>query len=326
MRVRITHLDGKLPNLALMRLSYAHRKNGDFIYFTKSARRELFEENYDRVYGSSIFTFNKKKQDTFLKNFPNAIIGGTGFQTTTTIEDVIPDNGEHFDYSIYPEFQDSIGFSQRGCRLRCKFCVVPQKEGKNKDNKTIAEIWRGNPYPKNILLLDNDFFGQPLWEQKANELIDGQYKVCFSQGINIRLIDDRAAEYLPNIKYYDSKFKTKRLYTAWDNLGDKKIFFKGVERLEKFGTPAQHLMVYMLVGFKPNETMEDILSRFNDIVALGCKPYPMVYNNSNILLKKFQRWAIMRHYQFIDWNTYSSTKRPSEKELVFDPELQLSFL
>ena len=34
----------------------------------------------------------------------------------------------------------------------------------------------------------------------------------------------------------------------------------------------------------------------------------------------------MRHYQFIDWNTYSSTKRPSEKELVFDPELQLSFL
>jgi hypothetical protein len=326
MHVRITHLDGKLPNLALMNLSYAHKKRGDTVYFTKSVKRELFEETYDRVYGSSIFSFNTKKQDAFLKNFPNAIIGGTGSKTTITVEDVIPVEKECFDYSLYPEFQNSIGFSQRGCRLKCKFCVVPQKEGKNKDNKTIAEIWRGNPFPKNILLLDNDFFGQPLWEQKANEIIDGQYKVCFSQGINIRLIDDRAAEYLPKIRYYDSKFKTKKLYTAWDNLGDKKIFFKGVERLEKFGTPPHHLMVYMLIGFKPNETMEDICSRFNDIVALGCKPYPMVYNNSDLMLKKFQRWAIMRYYEFMDWDEYLLSKRPSEKELVFDPKLQLSFL
>jgi tRNA A37 methylthiotransferase MiaB len=36
------------------------------------------------------------------------------------------------DYTIYPRFQQSIGFTQRGCRLNCSFCVVPQKEGKVK--------------------------------------------------------------------------------------------------------------------------------------------------------------------------------------------------
>ena len=99
--IRLTHLDGKLPNLALMKISAYYKKLGDNVFFSKSASKNLFEpEKYDLVYGSSIFTFNKKKQDTFLKNFPNAIIGGTGFQTTTTVEDVIPDYGEHFDYSI----------------------------------------------------------------------------------------------------------------------------------------------------------------------------------------------------------------------------------
>ena len=38
-----------------------------------------------------------------------------------------------YDYKIYPDFEHSIGFSQRGCRLKCKFCVVScciRKEGK----------------------------------------------------------------------------------------------------------------------------------------------------------------------------------------------------
>src|SRR6266436_1647510 len=36
------------------------------------------------------------------------------------------------DYSLYPKFTGSLGFTQRGCRLSCKFCVVPIKEGKNR--------------------------------------------------------------------------------------------------------------------------------------------------------------------------------------------------
>ncbi len=34
--VRLTHIDGKLPNLALMKLAHFHRAAGDNIHFTKS--------------------------------------------------------------------------------------------------------------------------------------------------------------------------------------------------------------------------------------------------------------------------------------------------
>lgn len=313
MKVRLTQIDGKLPNLALMKLAKWHKQQGDEVYFTRSARRDMFEPDYDLVYGSAIFSFTKKKQDLFLANFPNAIIGGTGTETLKTVEQQIKVlRYENFDYDIYPEFHHSIGFSQRGCRLKCKFCVVSKKEGKNVNNDTIGRIWRGDEYPKNIVLLDNDFFGQPEWEYKAEEIIDGKYKINFNQGINIRLIDDASAEALPRIKYYDVNFKTRRLYTAWDNLGDEKIFTKGAEKLAKNGIPMNHLMVYMLIGFKKNETWDDIFHRFNTLVDLGCMPYPMVYNNKDKELKKFQRWVVRRFYQFVKWEEYSTSKIPTK--------------
>tara|TARA_R100000781_G_scaffold16003_6_gene13145 strand:- start:875 stop:1861 length:987 start_codon:yes stop_codon:yes gene_type:complete len=310
MKIRLTHLDGKIPNLALMKLSHWHKQRGDEVYFTKRSRKDMFEPDYDRVYGSSIFTFSEKKQQRFLQSFPNAIVGGTGFENDITIENLIGlPVYEKYDYKIYPDFEHSIGFSQRGCRLKCKFCVVSKKEGKNVHSNWIDEIYRGEPYPKNLLLLDNDFFGQEDWEKKSQDIIDGGYKVSFNQGINIRLVDDQAAETLPHIKYYDPKFKTRRLYTAWDNLGDEKIFLKGAEKLAKNGIPMGHLMVYMLIGFKKNETWDDIFYRFKILTDLGCLPYPMVYNNKDRELKKFQRWVIMRHHQFIPWEEYNVSVR-----------------
>lgn len=317
MKIRLTQIDGKLPNLALMKLSHWHKAQGDEVFFTRSARRDLFETEYDIVYGSAIFSFTKKKQEIFLRNFPEAIIGGTGTGNLVTVEQQLElGRYEHFDYDIYPDYENSIGFSQRGCRLKCKFCVVPTKEGKNIDNDSIHRIWRGDPYPKNIVLLDNDFFGQPDWESKANEIIEGKFKVSFNQGINIRLIDDNAASTLPKIKYYDAKFKKRRLYTAWDNIGDEKIFTRGAERLAKHGIPTRHLMVYMLIGFKKNETWDDIFYRFNMLVDMGCNPYPMVYNNEDKELKKFQRWVVTRLYQFVKWEDYLTNKKDYKTNII----------
>ena len=232
-------------------------------------------------------------------------IGGTGWDLKTSLPssiELLPP-----DYSLY-DYPHSIGFTMRGCRFRCKFCVVPEKEGKPYQNSTIGEIWRQRDSDF-VMLLDNDFFGQPDWKEKSQQIIDGGYKVSFNQGINIRLIDDQAAETLPEIKYYDPKFKARRLYTAWDNLGDEKIFLKGAEKLAKNGIPMNHLMVYMLIGFKKNETWDDIFYRFKMLVDLGCLPYPMVYNNKDRQLKKFQRWVIMRHHQFIPWEEYNVSVR-----------------
>ncbi|MBR0900703.1 hypothetical protein JQ616_37605 [Bradyrhizobium tropiciagri] len=54
MHVRITQIDGTLPNPALVRLAAHHRARGDEIRFTRRVCRELFEPDYGAVYGSAI--------------------------------------------------------------------------------------------------------------------------------------------------------------------------------------------------------------------------------------------------------------------------------
>ena len=308
MKVRLTQLDGKLPNLALMKLSHFHKNKGDYVYFTRSPQKELFESDYDIVYGSAIFKNNEiqNRINTLKTNFPSAIIGGTGSDNNNTVESIINlAEYENYDYSIYPKFTGSIGFTQRGCRLKCPFCVVPTKEGKNKSINSIYNIWRGEGFPKEIHLLDNDFFGQPNWKETAKELIDGKFKVCFNQGINVRLINQESAEILSQIRYYDDQFKTRRLYTAWDNKKDEKIFLKGIKYLTDAGINTKNIMVYMLCGFWENETFEDVYYRFQTMIDMGLMPYPMSYNN-NEKYKKFQRWVVKRYYQFIDFETFSA--------------------
>jgi radical SAM superfamily enzyme YgiQ (UPF0313 family) len=142
MRVRLTQLDGKLPNLALMRLAAFHRSHGDDVVFTRHASRDLLEGDYDRVYGSAIFTMSAPAVARFLADWPGAILGGTGTTSAAQVED-FTGAWERCDYSLYPDFKPSIGFTARGCRLKCKFCVVPAKEGKPKAVNSIADIWRG---------------------------------------------------------------------------------------------------------------------------------------------------------------------------------------
>lgn len=321
--VRLTQIDGSLPNLALMKLSHWHKARGDEVTFTRQSERDIFEGDYDIVYGSAIFKFSSEKIARFLKAWPNAIIGGTGSDNKQTIEDLIGETEyEHYDYSLYPAFQASIGFTQRGCRLSCKFCVVPGKEGKPRSVNTIERIWRGAPYPKHLHLLDNDFFGQPEWRERLAEVRAGNFKICLNQGINVRLISPEAAEALATVEYRDDSFSTRRLYTAWDNLKDENIFFKGVDMLEKAGIPPKHLRAYMLIGFDKNETWERIHHRFGKMVERGIEPYPMVFDcratdpERYKRLKQFQRWAIRGLYHifaFEEYNQRDVTRRKIAK-------------
>lgn len=319
MNVRITQIDGKLPNLALMAISAYHRRRGDTIHFSRDVERGLFEPEYGAVYGSCIFAFARHRLDRFMKSFPDAIVGGTGTYTTRTVEDVIGDEHE-LDYSLYPDFTGSIGFTQRGCRLSCKFCVVPQKEGKNRSVRTVHEIWRGQGHPKNLHLLDNDFFGQPReqWQARIAEIQTGKFRVCLNQGINVRLINEESASALASIEYRDDQFQERRLYTAWDNLNDERIFFTGIERLEKAGIPAKNVMAYMLIGYDITETWDRIWHRFNRMVDCGIRPYPMVYDRTRTDLLSFQRWVLTGLYRIVAWDEYRRSTKSKESMAAFE--------
>jgi hypothetical protein len=210
----------------------------------------------------------------------------------------------------------------RGCRFKCGFCIVPGQEGAARSTDRIDAIWRGEPYPKQLHLLDNDFFGNPEWRDRVAEIVDGRFQVCLNQGINIRLLSGepwnvarnkwtpdlvRSAELLADeqcaaivkMAPRDDSFKRRRLYCAWDNLGDEETFFKGVDRLERNGWKPSAIMAYMLVGYDKRETWERIYHRFYRMRDRGIMPYPMVHDRFRQdnpehykKLKQFQRWAI----------------------------------
>lgn len=307
MNIRLVQIDGALPNLALMKLAHWHRLQGDHVHLTRHIAPTLFEPSYDRIYASSIFVNlpgSEQRRRMFSQQWPDGILGGTGTFTKATVEEFTGDDHEGVDYDGYPDFDASIGFTQRGCRLSCGFCVVPKKEGKNRPVRTIPQIWRGDPWPKKLHLLDNDFFGNPEWRDRIKEIRDGGFRVCISQGINTRLINDEAAEALATIEYRNTRFNERKLYTAWDNIGDERRFFDGVDRLERAGIPPKHLMAYMLVGFDIAETWERIWYRFNRMVSRGIEPYPMVYDRKRKDLLCFQRWVNTGLYRIVPWPEY----------------------
>lgn len=326
MKVRLTQLDGTIPNLALLKLAHWHLSQGDEVHLAGSPDPGLFEPKYDLVYGSAIFSWTAPALARLREAHPGAITGGTGSDRPLdeTVEQIIgvPEY-EHYDYSLYPRYEWSIGFTQRGCRLSCKFCVVPKKEGRPKSINTIHDIWRRDK-PKALLLLDNDFFGQPEgdWRERVREIRDGGFRVSFNQGINVRAITDETAQALAQIEYRDDDFKRRRLYTAWDNLRDESTFFVGLDRLNRAGIPSRHVMAYMLVGYRAQETMEEVLHRFNRLKSAGCLPYPMVYDRSNTTLRDFQRWAIRRYHEFIPWDEYRNNPPPEASDDQFQGTLQ----
>ena len=307
MEIRLTHVDGKLPNLALMKLAHWHKAQGDEVTLARTPSPSMFEPQYDRVYGSAIFGWSSGVVQRLKDAFPEAIVGGTGTgDLGLTVESLLElESYEHYDYSIYPEYPFSLGFTQRGCRLNCGFCVVPKKEGKPRSVNTIWDIWRPET-ERRVVLLDNDFFGQPEteWRTRLEEIKNGGFKVSFNQGINIRMVTSEVASALAAIPYYDDQFKQRRLYTAWDNLGQEKVFFQGVDLLEQAGIPPKHLMVYMLIGYKPGETMEEILYRHSRLVDRGCLAYPMVFNNEDRELKKFQRYVVRGYARVVPWEEF----------------------
>jgi len=127
--VLLIQIDGKLPNLALMRIAAHHHQHGDSVELRRGADfGGLFDEPFDRVYASTIFESSRPLAYRVLATYPDAIVGGTGWDLVRRLDDIGVTTG-NLDYSIYPEYRRSIGFAMRGCRLQCPFCVVPTKEG-----------------------------------------------------------------------------------------------------------------------------------------------------------------------------------------------------
>lgn len=292
-KIGIMQLDGKIPNLALMKVAGYHETIGDEVEWYEGL---LFAEQYNKIYASKLFSFTPMPQ------LPeNAVIGGTGIdfynRLPKEIEDATPS------YSLYPDCNYHLGFSMKGCRFNCKFCCVPKKEGRPYNYNTIDEILINPNGGNRLMLLDNDYFGGTEWKANLLRIIELKLKVCFVQGLNIRILTDEQAELLAKCDYRNLKFNKKYLTFAWDRFNDGKLIMQGIERCNKAGIPNGHLQFFVLIGF--DTTPEQDMERVMTLANLGCMPFVMPYNKADKYQKAFARWVNMRAiFKTVKWEDY----------------------
>jgi hypothetical protein len=316
-KVLLVDVDGVWANLALMKASTHYKQEGAEVYLMKCKRmyrdkqlgsynKELVVPNlkYDIALVSCLFSWNKEKALT-IANMANCMItevhiGGSGIDFSTNLpvawETLVPD------YTLYG-ISYGIGYTTRGCIRNCPWCIVPKKEGSLRAATPLKQFI--NPKSSNVMLFDNNLLAYSGHKDILIEMIARRLNVCFTQGLDIRLINDENANLLNKIHCTDMEFKNARLYFSWDTLNIEKDVTKGIQTLAKYRIPPSRLLFYVLCGFdifsQKEYTwtyfMENDWYRYQTLVDQKCKPFIMKYNNRKDipLLNAFARWCNFEH-------------------------------
>lgn len=275
MKIGLIDVDGhNWPNLALMKLSAWHKARGDSVEWCSPLLR------YDVVYQSRVFDDTYSRDIDWYPQADYIVKGGTGYGMDNRLQDEI----EHMcpDYSLYGIKDTTYGFLSRGCPRACPFCIVAGKEGRqSRKTADLSEFWSGQ---RNIKLLDPNLLACPDHMELLEQLADCGAWVDFTQGLDVRLVTQKNADVLNQIK-------TKRLHFAWDNPRD--------DLAEKFAEVGELMrikdhrrrVVYVLTNY--GSTLDEDLYRIYTLRGLGFDPYVMIYDKPNAPkeIRDLQRWC-----------------------------------
>ena len=280
MKVLLINIDSKIPNIALMKLSTYYKSNGDEVGFNVT--------DPDIVYASIVFEKNKHKADGLKFLYPDAkiVIGGSGYNYAVRL----PDEIELLkpDYTLYSDCDYSIGFSTRGCFRNCSFCIVPQKEGKFQKVQHPEEWY--NPEFKKIVFLDNNILADKSWFLEVSEwCIQKKLSVWFTQGLDIRLVNQVVAKKLLELKFF------KGLFFAWDHIEDESVIKEKIQLLKDVGFTDSKLkqFVQFYIYTDTDADYESGVYRCRELKKLSCNAFVMfnVRNTPTKRIRQLQRWA-----------------------------------
>lgn len=268
MRIWLVDFDGKIENLALMRLSAWHKQRGDSVILKRGdARPELFDRP-DRVYISCLFRWHRRQALALADAWGDiAEIGGTGVDIAKKLPEQVRTGP--LDYDLYGE-QRAIGFISRGCIRRCPWCVVPEKEGRLKRVAAAQEIV-GNRHQ--VLFLDNNFLAL---DGHCNDLLwlaDKGIETDFNQGLDARLITEENAQLLARCRWLKPVLGPR---LALDSMGMIQSVTRAVTILGNAGIPSHRIFMYVLIGF---EGLKSDVERLNMTRDWGVSMFPMGYRD-----------------------------------------------
>ena len=221
------------PNLALCKIAAYHRAKGDTVEWAMP----LFE-HYDIIYRSKIFNFTKDDDRQY--NTDIEIRGGTGYDISSQLPQEIDDCQP--DYSIYPTVPAAVGygFLTRGCPNKCKWCVVPRKEGNILPYWDIERVANGR---KKIVLMDNNILAAGDYaKQQLQKIIDLNLRVDFNQALDARLVTDEFASLLAQVKWLDNN----RIRFGCDTHKQIEDCERAMEMITGYGFTGQYFLYTML--------------------------------------------------------------------------------
>lgn len=202
----------KYPPLGLMKISSYHKLKGDFVHFAKGCIPEIRQQQWDRIYISTLFTFYWKTTVDTISYYRRAvaaekdiIVGGvtatllgdelhktTGATVITGLLDrpgMLDPGDKHkvdvltpdyrmleeidYDYGLKDAY---IGYATRGCPNNCGFCAVSRIEPGFSDylplKKQVRSIEEVYGPKQHLVLLDNNVLASDRFEQIIEDIVD----------------------------------------------------------------------------------------------------------------------------------------------------------
>lgn len=298
MNIGLIAVDSDYPNLALMKISAWHKSQGDSVEWYNPF------DSYDIVYMSKIFSFTPD-YGQWITNTKHIRKGGTGYD----LYSVLPEEMEFVtpDYSLYPSIDNktAYGFLTRGCPNKCKWCVVPRKEGNIRPYMDVDDVAVDGR--TNLVLMDNNILACDYGLEQIQKIIDRGYRVDFNQALDARLVTDDIAKLLAKVRWIDV------IRFGCDTPRQIEECEEAMSMIDSYRkNPAQYLM-YTMIGNDFDEALNR-LSHWKTFkrVRIVAQPFRDVDNPHQIVpqwQKDMARWAMRREiYTTCNFKDYEPRK------------------
>ncbi len=297
MNIGLLAVDSEYPNLALMKISRYHKEKGDSVEWYNPLCQ------YDKVYMSKVFSYTLDYG--YYINAEEVVKGGTGYDLEKVLLREV--DGMQPDYSIYPDIDSktAYGFLTRGCPNRCKWCVVPKKEGDLKPYMDIEEI--AIEGRKNIILMDNNILASDYGLEQIEKIVRLGLRVDFNQGLDARLVDEDVAKLLARVKWIN------RIRFGCDTPKQVDECDRAVDLIDEYGYKGEYFFYCILL-----DDFDEAFYRVNHWRKKGCRflshcqPFRDVTNPHQIIpqwQKDLARWADQKElFRSCEFKNFSPRK------------------
>ena len=298
MNVALLAVDSNYPNLALMKISAYHKSQGDTVEWYNPF------DTYDRLYMAKVFSFTPDYAYVIANVHGEVVRGGTGYD----IRSSLPNDMDRLqpDYSLYPtiDSRTSYGFLTRGCPNRCRWCVVPQKEGGIRPYMDVDEITLHGARPYAVLM-DNNILACDYGLSQLEKIAERRYHVDFNQGLDARLVTPDVARLLARVRWI------KRIRFGCDTPAQIAECERAMQLVRQAGYKGEFFLYCILIDFAESYHRLNYWRKYKYVLP-HAQPYRDL-NNPHQRIPQWQKdmahWADRKElYRSCDFKDFSPRK------------------